>query len=142
MSTSEIVSFVLVVVAIFISPYVFLKILTLLKHKLEPASSTLNLTADENKKLQFHREAIRGFAYAFLFFGVLLFVFALLNDLEGLKSFFIAGALMFFLGGLGVWNKIRWAAWFTLIPLIFFGVYAVWQNWKNWYIVIIRNYSG
>ena len=137
MSTLEIISFILVVGAIFISPFFLLKVFAGLKTKIEPQVSKTSWSLDDQNSFQMKKEGIRGYAHMFIFWGILLFAFAILNDLGDARLFCIVGALMFILGAFGVWYRYRWAVWFTLFPLLAFGIYGVWVDWKNLSIVLI-----
>lgn len=137
MTMSETVSFILVVGAIFISPFFLLKVFAGLKTKIEPQVSTAEWGIDDQNLFRLQKEGIRGYAQIFIFLGILLLVFALLNDLGEARSFYIAGALMFILGAIGVWKRFRWAIWITLFPLLAFGIYSVWLDWKNLFIAWI-----
>ena len=132
MSTLEIISFILVVVAIFISPFFLLKIFAGLKTKIESQVSMAEWGIEDQKSYRLQREGIRGYAQIFIFLGILLVVLALLNDMgNAVRLFYIMGALMFILGAFGVWYRYRWAVWFTLFPLLAFGIYSIWLDWKN-----------
>jgi hypothetical protein len=137
MTTSETVSFILKVGVIFISPFFLLKVFTSLKTKIEPQVSTPAWSIDDQNSFRLQKDWIRGYAQFFIFLGVLLSVFVLLNDLGDAQSFYIAGALMLIIGAFGVWKRIRWAVWVTLFPLLAFGIYGVWLNWKNLFLVWI-----
>ena len=137
MSAIDITKFILVVVGIFISPFILFKLLAWLRTIIESRNKVVGSKVEEQTKYRTLKDDIRYVAFFFIFLGILIFVFFLLNNVGMEKPYYLIGSLMILFGALGVWMRFVWAVLFVIFPFAFCIFYNIYLDWHNLYSVSV-----
>jgi hypothetical protein len=137
MSAIDITEFVLVIVGIFIFPFILFKLLAWLKTSIESRKKVVGLKAEGQIEYRTLKDNIRYFAFYFIFVGILAFVVVLLNDVGSGKPYYLVGSLLILFGALGVWMRLAWSVFFIVFPFIFYIFYAIYLDWHNFTTVMV-----